>query len=359
MGDAVQDPPAPVGSAEVRFPRFTTFPGNVLQVICALFFASYFFFWLIGFAIWLFLSPWVLNIFSWRTLWLFAVAYLLQLALYRPHLLRGWPYHWFLYGYLVDYVLHYYDATCVREGPAPDPNGKYLFAMYPHGVYGVCRSFSGGVGLWRTLYPGIFSRWGSFGAAFHMPGVREFSLCCGCLDASKPSMQRAIRRGENISLLPGGIDEMTLTDGKSKETKLVMLDRKGFVKLAIENGLSIVPGFCFGEKWIHETVQLPGFIRAALRPLRLSGTFVRGRGLTFLGFLKPSLGYVWAEPIPVKQQQPVTDAYLEEIHKKVMESVSGIFDRYKTRFGYDPDEVLTMVSVAEAKSAVGKGKKLA
>ena len=57
-----------------------------------------------------------------------------------------------LYGPLVDYVLSYHDATVIREGPAPDPKaadceceayetlessskaqGKYLFAMYPHG----------------------------------------------------------------------------------------------------------------------------------------------------------------------------------------------------------------------------------
>ena len=36
-----------------------------------------------------------------------------------------------------DYVLSYHDATVIREGPAPDPKRQYLFAMYPHGVYGV------------------------------------------------------------------------------------------------------------------------------------------------------------------------------------------------------------------------------
>ncbi len=33
-----------------------------------------------------------------------------------------------------DFVLHYYDSVCMREGPAPDPKGKYLFACYPHGI---------------------------------------------------------------------------------------------------------------------------------------------------------------------------------------------------------------------------------
>ena len=48
-------------------------------------------------------------------------------------------------------------------------------------------------------------------------------------------------------LIPGGTRELMLTDGHSTTTKLVLLGRKGFVKLAIRQGLQLVPGFCFGE----------------------------------------------------------------------------------------------------------------
>eukprot|EP00929_Paragymnodinium_shiwhaense_P107934 TRINITY_DN74284_c0_g1_i1.p1 TRINITY_DN74284_c0_g1~~TRINITY_DN74284_c0_g1_i1.p1 ORF type:complete len:400 (+),score=58.85 TRINITY_DN74284_c0_g1_i1:108-1202(+) len=347
--------PAPSGSVEVCFPRNTTFPGNMLQVFSALLFTSYVFFFPIGSLVWFSLSPWVTNACSWRTLWGTWTLYVLQLFVHRPHLSKGWHHKWFLYGYLCDWILCYHDAVIVREGPPPDPKRKYMFAHYPHGVYGVCRAFSGGVRNWRALFPGIFARWGSFGAAFYWPGVREFSLCAGCVDASKPVLEKVAKRGESINLLPGGIDEMNLTDGTSKQTQLVMTDRKGFVKLAIENGMDIIPGFCFGEKWIHETVRLPDLICRALRPFRLSGTLLRGRGPSFLGFLKP-LAYVYGEPIQVKQQRPVDEAYLDEVHAKVMQSVQSIFDRYKARFGYAEDETLVMVSVAEAK-ALGKKSK--
>jgi hypothetical protein len=192
-----------------------------------------------------------------------------------------------LYSSLTDYVLHYYDGVCIREGPAPDPNGKYLFACYPHGVYGVCRAFSGGSQNWNKLYPGITSRWGSFGTAFYIPGVREFSLLCGCVDADKATLTGAINtHGQNVTLLPGGIDEMQITDGTSKDTKIVMADRKGYAKLAIENGLTIIPSFCFGEKWIHRTYLLPRPLRAFLyKTFKVSGTLLKGRGLTFLGYL--------------------------------------------------------------------------
>jgi len=334
---------------EVRYPRQKVFPGNFLQVLCELLFTSYFFFWPVGTIVWLALSPWALGAFSWRALWSFSTLYTVQLFAYKPHLRKGWPYHWLLYGPLVDYVLSYHDATVIREGPEPDPKGKYLFAMYPHGVYGVCRAFSGGVGCWRALYPGIYARWGSFGAAFFLPGIREMSLFCGCLDASKPVLERALSRGENLILLPGGIDEMNLTDGESKDTQLVMTDRKGFVKISIENGLDIIPGFCFGEKWIHHTFRLPHFFQSLLRPLRMSGTLLRGRGLTLMGFLEPSLGFVWGEPIKVKQQKPVDQKYLDEVHQRVAESVKDIFNRHKARFGYADDETLSLVSAADAK----------
>jgi len=255
-----------------------------------------------------------------------------------------------LYSRLTDYVAHYYDATCIREGPKLDPSRQYMFAMYPHGVYGVCRAFTGGVALWGELFPGIRLRWGGFGMAFYLPGVREFSLLAGVLDASKPVLTRAIHRGENIALLPGGLDEMALTDGTSKDTKLVA--RKGFVALSIEHGMDIVPGFCFGEKWIHKTVQLPGFIQGLMRRWKMSGTMLKGRGPSFLGFLGVPLGFVWAEPIRVKKMNPAENkAYVDEVFAEVEVATRELFERYKERFGYGPEETLSMIPVEEAKVA--------
>ena len=151
---------------ELRRPRAA--PGTVmrlLQTFAALCFASYFFFWLIGLGL-------VLGLVAFGVVTKMAAmvgigAYLCSVALYNPQFGRGWPFHWFLYSRFVDWVLGYYDSTCIREGPPLDPDGRYLFAMVPHGVFGVCRAFSGGT-LWRSLYPGVDARWGSFGGAFRL-----------------------------------------------------------------------------------------------------------------------------------------------------------------------------------------------
>jgi 2-acylglycerol O-acyltransferase 2 len=328
----------------VRFPRSEEPLPCALQFVTALFFASYFFF--APLAVFALLMAVGCGFLSFTFGCGLLGAYFLQLLLYRPHLGKGWPFEWFLYSPFVDWVLRYHDATVVRLGPPPDPTKRYLFTMYPHGLYGVCRAFSGGVDCWRHIFPGITARWGSFGMAFYWPGVREFSLSCGCLDASKPILQKAIKRGENVFLLPGGIAEMMLTDETSTVTKLVMKERKGFVRLAVENGMYVVPGFCFGEKRIHKTVHFPDSIKKFLRRFGLAGTILKGRGFSFLGFLGVKLGYVYCEPIRVKRLAPSDAGYEAEVnrvHREVVSAVERVFVEYKEAFGYGEEETLELV----------------
>merc|ERR1711879_25228 len=117
---------------------------------------------------------------------------------------------------------------------------------------------------------------------------------------------------------------------------------------------AIIPSFCFGEKWIHESYNLPRWLRAWLyKTLRVSGVILRGRGLTFLGFLGHPLGYVWGEPIPLKPRGPKEifnkEDHIKRIHGEVKAAVLSIFERHKTRFGYPEEEKLEFVSVSKAR----------
>lgn len=347
----------PEGSEYLRFSRWTSPWGNILQTVAALVFASYFF--ILPGALMMLLASYV---FSWLPVWSMVLAILLygaQLFLLKPHRAQGWPFFFrmFMYGTpFCEWVLRYYDATVIREGHPLDPSQQYLFAIAPHGVYGVCRAFSGGSGCFCKLFPGIVARWGAFSVGFYIPGVREFSLAAGCVDASKEVLRGVVARHENIMLLPGGIDEMGLTDGTSLETKLVLLDRKGFTKLALETGCSIVPAFCFGEKWLHEAVHPPPWLsRFLYRLFRVSGTIPKGRGPTFLGKLGVPIGLVWGQPIVVDQKdflklsKEERKRLLDKTHLQVQSAIQDIFDRHKASFGYSKQETLRFVTVAEAR----------
>ena len=78
---------------------------GVLQILGALFFSSYFFFWAFGFTF-LILSVQV-NAISTRAACYLCAAYLSSFFFYNPHLSRGWAFHWFLYGPFTDWVLGY------------------------------------------------------------------------------------------------------------------------------------------------------------------------------------------------------------------------------------------------------------
>lgn len=268
----------------------------------------HYFFWGFAFAsvpLLLYAAGWI----GLRSVGLTFAGYFAQMVLWRPQLRGGikpW-YRPFIYNPHCDLILTYLDAWVVREAPL-DPKRQYLFAWAPHGILGVCRLGSCG-SKWPSMFPSQFPRWGSFGMAYFIPGVREFSFVGGTVDASKPVLERSIADGDSIHLLPGGIREMIATDGDSTVTKLVLRGRYGFVRLAWENGMDIVPVFCFGEKWTSSRVVLPRPVRAALAQCRMAGTILSGRFGTMLPVIEHpkhgdlSLGWVYGRPIPVKRRQ--------------------------------------------------------
>lgn len=177
----------------------------------------------------------------------------------------------------------------IREGPELDPSKKYMFAWMPHGILGICRGGSAG-SAWGQIYPGIFPRWGSFGAAFYLPGIREFSFAAGCVDAGRSTLTKL---DQSICLIPGGIREMFFTDEKSTVTKLVLKDRVGYISLAKDKGMPLIPCFCFGEKWATRRVELPSFMAKFLMKNKLSGIGFIGKYFTFLPLNEKPMGWVF------------------------------------------------------------------
>lgn len=80
---------------------------------------------------------------------------------------------------------------------------------------------------------------------FYLPVLRELYLGAGFVDASKFSMQQCLNDGHNVMLFPGGASEAKFC-GPDKD-RLVLRSRRGFVRVAIEHGIPLVPCYTFGE----------------------------------------------------------------------------------------------------------------
>ena len=84
---------------------------------------------------------------------------------------------------------------------------------------------------------------------FLLPLFRECLLLVGGMAASRSSLETVLSKpggGEAPILMTGGVPEMMMAS-KPNEIQLHLSQRKGFVKMAMEVGSTLVPCFVFGE----------------------------------------------------------------------------------------------------------------
>jgi len=129
------------------------------------------------------------------------------------------------------------------------PKGQYLFACHPHGVLplGVIMSFAGGpewVEAVKCLnHDDIRVLVAQF--CFLVPVMRDIYLGGNFIDAGRQSATYSLRKGKSLILFPGGASESFYPN--RKDEPLVMRNREGFINLAKEHDVRIVPVYTFGE----------------------------------------------------------------------------------------------------------------
>ena len=245
-------------------------------------------------------------------------------------------------------------ARFTRIGPPLDPNKQYLFGWHPHGILIVSRILSYGGVLEELLgLPGLDFRVLAASPLFWLPGCRDICLWMGAVDASKRNARRVLADGTTVFVYPGGSKEIFSTDPNSAATELVLKHRKGFVKLALERGTSLVPVFVFGEKWMYSRLNIARRARDwCLRTLRIPLLFFWGRGgltqLPHRPLLNPraTFGLVVGEPIDVPAPEgndgAITQEAIDALHAKYVAAVRALFEEHKAAHGYGPDETLVI-----------------
>ncbi|OQR81982.1 diacylglycerol O-acyltransferase [Thraustotheca clavata] len=224
-----------------------------------------------------------------------------------------------------------------------DPKKQYIFGFHPHGILVLSR-LSCYAGNWEGVHPGIEVR--ALGATpmFFVPLGRELCLWLGAVDASRSTAQNVLDNKLSIIVYPGGSKEIFLTNPNTKQTELVLNKRLGFIKLAIKNGADLVPTFVFGEKWM--LWNPPQSLRqAALQVLKVPLLLFWGRWCTWVPLRLSGnrrMGVVYGKPIVVEQKDDPTDEDCLVYHAKYIESIKGLFNKYKSEFGYDEDETLVI-----------------
>eukprot|EP00928_Gymnodinium_smaydae_P016489 TRINITY_DN16193_c0_g3_i1.p1 TRINITY_DN16193_c0_g3~~TRINITY_DN16193_c0_g3_i1.p1 ORF type:complete len:445 (+),score=67.72 TRINITY_DN16193_c0_g3_i1:96-1337(+) len=239
-----------------------------------------------------------------------------------------------------------------------DPQRKYIFGYHPHGIISVgalCNFATEAVGF-SKLFPGIDIRLLTLAVNFRIPFLREYLLGLGVNDASRESIEGNLQRGPGaaVMLVVGGARESLAAAPGTYN--LVLENRKGFVKMALRTGASLVPVFSFGETDVFGVWQADKLLKFQLMMQKQMGfaiPFFFGRALTggvlhrVFGFtrgvmpLRMPVHSIVGRPIHVDAPvaEPTKDQ-IDELHARYMEELHTVYESWKDDFSAQRQQAL-------------------
>lgn len=242
-----------------------------------------------------------------------------------------------------NFVKKYFNAKVTTEVPL-DHDQQYIFGMFPHGACTVshflvmtdaCRMLTSiHKGDRRDLAASIL---------FYIPFVRDLLLFLGCVDASKETAKYNIRKKRSILIYVGGEKEQLMT--QENTYKVYLKGRLGFIKIALQYGIPLVPMYAFGENELYLHSSLFMGLRSWLqRKFQIAIPLIVGRWGTVIP-LKKHLHVVIGKPIPVlkKNESDITDEDLASLHGTFVSELQRIFDEHKELHGIAKHEKLQIL----------------
>ncbi|CAJ1389203.1 unnamed protein product [Effrenium voratum] len=211
-----------------------------------------------------------------------------------------------------------------------------VVAVHPHGVlsFGHYLLISGFHPDLEKALPARRRCALSAGVIFKLPVVREIALGMGCVDAHRDIAERCLCGGLSLSVVPGGEREQLLAQ-RGQVEKLVLKHRQGFVRLALQHGVPVVPVYVFGEAQLYKQSQLLFGLRSWVqRKLGIALVMPYGPwGLPFLKFPDP-IRMVVGKPVHMPRTLHPTSADLEQNHARYVQALCDLFERNKAASGY-------------------------
>ncbi|CAM9481934.1 unnamed protein product [Chrysoparadoxa australica] len=213
---------------------------------------------------------------------------------------------------------HYFKECCYHfeapeeRLPVSEKGEKTLCLYHPHGV--MCWGFLMNGGIREEFEP---ARGLCATPLFHAPLMRWFLMeWTGCGGpVNKEFVTRQFKEGRLFGYYPGGFEEATIS--KQGTDRVYIMNRKGWVKYALQYGYKVVPIYTFGEDSLYYNCQL--FLKARLMLNKFSFPGVMPFG-AFWNPLVPRRGRintVFGKQLQFPQIDQPTTAQVDEWHGKV------------------------------------------
>ncbi|XP_041506825.1 2-acylglycerol O-acyltransferase 1 isoform X2 [Microtus oregoni] len=260
----------------------------------------------------------------------------------------NWVKSWTVWRHFKDYFpLHLIKTQDLN------PRQNYIFGFHPHGIFAIgafgnfCLNYSD----FKKQFPDFTPYLHSLLCVFKFPICREYLMSMGLVPVSKKSISHVVSKdgGGNISIIVLGGAKESL-DAHPGNYTLCMHDRKGFVKLALIHGASLVPVFSFGENELFKQINNPegSWLRFAQETLKKSTGFTLplcyARGIFQYNFglvpYRKPIYTVVGRPIPVRRTPHPTQEQIDQLHQTYMEELKKLFDEHKGKYGIPEHKTL-------------------
>lgn len=259
--------------------------------------------------------------------------------------LRYWIRNNWLYGVFSAYfpiTLHKL-ANLPAEDKDNGQKCRYLFTCHPHGVLGVgtMATFGSDEVGFKKLYPGIDTHMTGLRQVFYTPLFRDWCLLGGCLSSDKTSFRHIFQEKQaSAALNLGGAAEAFVGLGKNPVTgntvmKLLLKERVGFCKLALQHGVSLVPVITFEEHLLFDLIQLRQGTWSYKFQLYLQKQILGFAPLLVMGNKWPlmpkrqPLNVFVGKPIACTQTENPTSDEINAKHKQYCEALETMFHQCK------------------------------
>ncbi|KAI4559762.1 hypothetical protein MJG53_018288 [Ovis ammon polii x Ovis aries] len=237
------------------------------------------------------------------------------------------------------------------------PDRNYVLGSHPHGIMAVgtiCNFATEGTGL-SQVFPGLRFSLAVLNCLLYLPGHREYCLSCGACSVNRQSLDYVLSQsqlGRAVVILVGGANEALYA--VPGEHCLTLRNRKGFVRLALRHGASLVPVYSFGENDIFRVKAFaPDSWQHLLQVtskklLSFCPCIFWGRGLFsakswgLLPLARP-ITTVVGRPIPVPQCPQPTEEQVDHYHTLYMKALEQLFEEHKESCGLPASTRLTFI----------------
>ncbi|XP_069920573.1 2-acylglycerol O-acyltransferase 3 isoform X2 [Oryctolagus cuniculus] len=261
-----------------------------------------------------------------------------------------WPRTWAIWKHQRDY----FPIKLVKTAELP-PSQNYVLGAHPHGILstGAFSNFLTESNDFSQLFPGLQPWLAMLSGLFYVPFFREYIMMHGLRPVSLTSLDFVLsqpQRGQAVVIVIGGAQEALYTT--PGQHSLELLNRKGFVRLALRHGASLVPVYSFGE---NDTFRCKAFSKGSWQYLcqvtckrvtSIAPCIFWGCGL----FSPNSCGLlplpvpittVVGGPIPVPQCSSPSQEQVDHYHRLYMDALERLFEEHKESCGVPASTRLT------------------